>query len=132
MHKSKRTGEAPIILIYIRITHLANVRIFTERFLHVQTNSMRHHRCPFIASANNTAVTGRYGVYRLSKLLKCRVRGHDIRDNIFDIDYRVKTNTWFACTNKLLVFYWSPLAAVRISTTELASALPANHREDIK
>ena len=49
---------------------------------------------PYIASPNNAAVTGRYGVYRLSKLLSCRVRGHDIRDNFFfDTDYRVKTNT---------------------------------------
>jgi len=48
----------------------------------------------YIASANNSAVTGRYGVYRLSKLLSCRVRGHDTRDNFFfDTDYRVKTNT---------------------------------------
>jgi hypothetical protein len=87
---------------------------------------------PYIASPNNAAVTGRYEINRLSKLLSCRVRGHDMRDNFFDTDYRVKTNTWLASTNKLLVFYWSPPAAVRISMTELASVLPANHREDIK
>ena len=119
--------------MYIRLIHLANVRIFTELSLHVQTNSMRHYTgATYIASPNNAAVTGRYGVYRFSKLLSCRVRGHDIRDNFFDTDYRVKTNTWLACINKLLVFYWSPPAAVRISMTDFASVVPANHQEDIK
>lgn len=88
---------------------------------------------PYIASPNTADVTGRHGGYRLSKLLSRLVRGHDIREIFFfDTDYRVKTNTWLACTNKLLVYYWSPPVAVRISMIELESVLPTNHRDVIK